>query len=676
MSTTTHRTPAHQMPQSPGRRPIVPTRVRKSPPKNGPHAWYRWRRVHGRAPLWLLPTLLITAVVQAWNMAGSPQRIDDEGTYVAQAWAITNLGELAHYTYWYDHPPLGWIQIAGYAQLTGAFDRWDTSVMAGREAMLVAAVISTALLWLLARKTGLGRGMATLAALLFALSPLAIQFHRTVYLDNIATAWLLGALILAMSRKHQLAEFVGAAVMFGIAVLTKETYLLALPLLAWVMFHSAYPATRRYTLAVASTMLVLVGSGYILFAAVKGELLPGDNRVSLFDGIAFQLSSRVSSGSITDPDSLINRTLAMWWQLDPVFITTGIVSTLAGLFIKRLRPYAVLVVGLVLFMFRPGSYLPVPYVIMLIPFAALCIAGVTSWILAHLRRGNSAGKRVSAMTGIAGLIIAVVIAVPLWTTQLRGMLLANLDASTVQAQDWITSNVPLTDRLIVDDAMWVDLVKAGFARDNVIWYYKLDTDSDVMDASPNGWQDSDYIVTTDSMRTFPDQFPQIAQALNNSEIVASFGEGFQQVDVRRIFPEGLAAREEATAERAERLSSVGIELVTNPSLTFEGETVSLLEAGQIDARILAAIGQRASLNALTIASFPVVHGESGTMRRQVLFSASDGVALAPGSPAADDLQRWLESLNGFFAVSSVTQTQDGVLATFSTVQPTNLLPSR
>uniref|UniRef100_UPI000478E31D hypothetical protein n=1 Tax=Arthrobacter sp. H41 TaxID=1312978 RepID=UPI000478E31D len=142
------------------------------------------------------------------------------------------------------------------------------------------------------------------------------------------------------------------------------------------------------------------------------------------------------------------------------------------------------------------------------------------------------------------------------------------------------------------------------------------------------------------------------------------------------FPEGLAAREQATAERSERLSSVGIELAANPSLTFEGESVSLLEAGQVDARILAAIGQRASSDALTIAGFPPVHGEHGTMRRQVLFSASDGVALAPGSPAADDLQQWLESLSGFFAVSSVTQTDDGVLATFSTVQPTNLLPPR
>jgi hypothetical protein len=52
------------------------------------------------------------AGVRLINLGGSPQRVDDEGTYVAQAYAVSRLGDLSHYTYWYDHPPLGWIQIA------------------------------------------------------------------------------------------------------------------------------------------------------------------------------------------------------------------------------------------------------------------------------------------------------------------------------------------------------------------------------------------------------------------------------------------------------------------------------------------------------------------------------------------------------------------------------------
>lgn len=158
-----------------------------------------------RSSLWLLPLLLVAGLVHRINLAGAPQRIDDEGTYTAQAYAVERFGELAHYTYWYDHPPLGWLQIAGWTSLTQAFDRLDPAVLAGREAMLVAHLASVALLWVLARRYQLGRPAAAAAVLVYALSPLAVQFHRTVYLDNVATPWLLGAFVLALSTRRQLA---------------------------------------------------------------------------------------------------------------------------------------------------------------------------------------------------------------------------------------------------------------------------------------------------------------------------------------------------------------------------------------------------------------------------------------------------------------------------------------
>jgi hypothetical protein len=670
MSTTLHRPPALQGPPAPVRAP-----EQRPAQRSLRSVWNRWWRVHGRAPLFLVPTLLLAGIVQAWNMAGSPQRIDDEGTYVAQAWAITNLGELAHYTYWYDHPPLGWIQLAGYAQLTGAFERWDVAVMAGREAVLVATLISTALLWQLGRRIGFSQVMATGTALLFALSPLALQFHRQVYLDNIATPWLLGALILATSRKHQLAGHVGAAVAFGIAVLTKETYLLALPLVAFVMYRSAWPATRRYTVSVAATMLALVGFGYILFATVKGELIPGPDRVSLLEGIAFQLSSRASSGSVADPDSLIRRTFAMWWQLDQVLILAGITASLVGLFVGRLRPYAVLVLALVVFMFRPGSYLPVPYIVMLLPFAALLITGVIGWAFSRLRPGPSAG-RASAVAILAAFTVAVLTAAPLWATQLRGFLSTDLDGPTASAQAWVESNISRSDRLIVDDAMWVDLVRSGFERENVVWYYKMDTDADVIDASPNGWRDSDYIITTDSMRTFPEQFPQVNEALINSEVVASFGTGSQTVDIRRIHAEGIAARTEQAEALSAGRASLGAELERNPALVLDENARAQLISGQVDERIVVALSRRAAIDDSLSVSFPPVDGEDGTLRRQVLITGVGGTPLTPGSAEAAAQQEWFEDLDGDFAVDSVTRTDAGVLATFSVEAPPTVLPAQ
>ncbi|QKS21635.1 glycosyltransferase family 39 protein [Curtobacterium sp. Csp1] len=290
-----------------------------------------WFRVHAASLGWLVPVLAVTVVVQAWNMAGTPQRIDDEGTYTAQAWAIGHLGELTHYTYWYDHPPLGWIQIAGYTALTGAFARYPFAVEAGREAMVFFAAVSSLLLFVLARRLGAGRATAAAAGLVFALSPLALQYHRTVYIDNVATPWLLAAFVLVLSRRQQLAGFAGAAACLGVAVLSKETYLLALPFLVWIAVRRADRSTRRYTLSVAGAVLVVIGGGYLLLAAVKGELLPGSGRVSLLQGITYQLGSRAASGSVFDAGSLANQAASQWWALDPVFIVLGTVAAVVGL---------------------------------------------------------------------------------------------------------------------------------------------------------------------------------------------------------------------------------------------------------------------------------------------------------------------------------------------------------
>jgi hypothetical protein len=110
--------------------------------------------------VWVVPVLAITAMVRLINLGGSPQRVDDEGTYVAQAYAVSRLGDLSHYTYWYDHPPLGWIQIAGWEKLTLGFRRYDVAVLAGREFIVVAGVVAAAMLFILARRLRLSRPAA------------------------------------------------------------------------------------------------------------------------------------------------------------------------------------------------------------------------------------------------------------------------------------------------------------------------------------------------------------------------------------------------------------------------------------------------------------------------------------------------------------------------------------
>lgn len=652
------------------RSPAAPQVTDRTVPQTRRHV-SAWRARLGDA-LWLLPPLVLGLLVNAANLGGSPQRIDDEGTYAAQAWSIGNLGELTHYTYWYDHPPLGWIQIAAWAGLTDAWNRYDVAVVAAREAMLVASAIAAVLLWFLVRRIGFARLTASVSVALFLLSPLAVQFHRQVYLDNIATAWLLAALLLAMSRRAQLAGYIGAAAAFGVAVLTKETYLLALPLIAWLMWRGADRTTRRYTLSVAAAVLGLIGLTYVALAAVKGEVMPAAGRVSLWDGLAFQLASREGSGSLFDPESLMSRTVGLWWQLDAVLIVTALAAAVAALFVRRLRPFAIALLALTAFMFR-GGYLPVPYVIMLLPFAAIVVAGMGQVAVEALRT-HGVLRRLGGIAVASGLVVAVIAAGPLWAAQLRGFLLADLDRPLRDAESWMTQNAPADARMLVDDAMWVDLVRAGFERENVVWYYKADTDPDVQELAPDGWRDYDYVVTTDSMRTFPTEFPTVRQAIENSAVVASFGEGAQKVEVRLVDSDQAALAQAADDGLYAARSVAGQQVLKNPDVGVPAEEQDLLTSGVVDGRILLTLGQLSASGRIDVADITQLEGDPSGVHRQLIVSSYAGQDARADAAGADALLRFYESLTGPLRPVSVERSDAGVVITFSPDEPVDLLP--
>src|SRR5512145_868577 len=92
-------------------------------------------------PLWdkiaLAALTFMAAVLSLCNLDGAPSYQDYEGTYTAQAFAVHS-GSLAPYTYWYDHPPLGWIQIAALNWLPDLLNLGDgTSIGATRHVISV-----------------------------------------------------------------------------------------------------------------------------------------------------------------------------------------------------------------------------------------------------------------------------------------------------------------------------------------------------------------------------------------------------------------------------------------------------------------------------------------------------------------------------------------------------------
>jgi 4-amino-4-deoxy-L-arabinose transferase-like glycosyltransferase len=499
-----------------------------------------------RISLVVLSCLLVAVgVVHGVGLSRMPLPVDDEGTYMAQAWAVQVRHSLTPYTYWYDHPPVGWIQLAGWTWVTHAFSGSTLAIVAGRRIMLLYALADAALLYLIARRLRLSRLWASVAVLAFALSPLAVDYQRMVYLDNLAMPWLLASFALALTPRRRLWTFGAAGACFAIAVLSKETMLLFLPALVYQVWQRAHRTTRAFCVTATVSVFALILAVYPLLAVLKGELLPGPGHVSLATAINFQLSGRQGTGNPFNPTSQSHSLVAGWLHLDPWLPAAGLICLPVGFSVRRYRPLAVAEAIALLDVLR-GGYLPVPYVIALLPFAALLVAATGSTLsgLVHWtsERRAWAAVKVGMLVGAAGALLAFV--VPAWASGLRTQMTQNQVAPTAQAETWVEQHVPRSDRLLVDDTVWVDLVDHGFNRPyGVVWFYKLgyvnQLDPSVRRILGGGWRDFQYVIETPSMRAAiagsgVQALPQVAAAVDHSVPVVSFGSGVDTITVRRI----------------------------------------------------------------------------------------------------------------------------------------------
>jgi 4-amino-4-deoxy-L-arabinose transferase-like glycosyltransferase len=506
-----------------------------------------WLGTHRTSLVLLAVLLLVVGAANAWNLHGWPARVnDDEATYVDQAWAMVAKGHVAHYTYWYDHPFLGWAVIAGYAWLTDGFDRVPSAVMVGREVMLISTLVSCALVYLIGRRLGFHRATATAAVLVFGLSPVAIFYHRMVFLDNLAVMWTLAALAFAASPRRGVAAAFGSACCFAAAVLTKETAAIVLPAVVWMLAQHTDRRTRSWNLAVFATAFVALVLSYPLYALLKNELLPGPGHVSLTWALWWQLFGRSGSGSLLDPDSGTASLARSWLDIDPWLLLAGAVTVPVGLAVRRLRPLGVALLIQVLMMMR-GGYLPFAYVIGLLPYCALLVGGTAdvlrrplasrraaapggATVVRHARRAMA--LRHAGLVPLAAAALAfAVLAVPGWARDLYRQSTVDGSAPSRAATAWVEEHVPRQDVVVTDDYIWMDLTLHGFTQP--VWLWKLDTDPEVMQTHlPKGYASIDYVVLADQASSTLATLPSLKQALARSHVVARFGE----IVIRKVDP--------------------------------------------------------------------------------------------------------------------------------------------
>ncbi|WP_405831760.1 MULTISPECIES: ArnT family glycosyltransferase [unclassified Streptomyces] len=512
--------------------------------------------------------LLVILLVQGWNITDFPTLSDDEGTYLAQAWAVQQGDGLAHYTYWYDHPPLGWIQVAGLTYLPSLFVPDWMTVAPMRFSMLAVSAAGSVLMYVLARRLWLPRWAAGLAMALFGLSPLAVVLQREIFLDNLAVMWMLLAFCLAASPSRHLWHHFGSGLAAATAVLTKETMLVVLPALLVTMWRHSHRDTRKFAVTGAITACALIGLSYPLYALLNSELLPGSGHVSLIDGITYQMS-RPGSGFILDAGTGSNGVLRSWLYYDTVLPLGGLAGALLLLATLRwsvtaraLAGPALAAVILAAVAMRPSGYLPAMYVIQALPFLALVLAGGAASIThAVLRRRRGPGERraqVWARWAVLCVLAAsaAVYVLPRWYDGNRTALTADANAPYRQAAAWLGSEVedPARTRVLLDDALWLDAVHHGFEPGpGAIWFYKADLDPAVTKTLPRGWQDIDYVVSSPTVRRDAVDLPTVKAALEHSSVVAVFGSGEDRIEIRRT--DRTAGTDSAAGtDRADRTS--------------------------------------------------------------------------------------------------------------------------
>jgi Dolichyl-phosphate-mannose-protein mannosyltransferase len=493
--------------------------------------------VDAHLPVWLetiLVTigLLATLATHAFNMFNFPRYELDEGTYMSSAWAIMN-GLITPYPYGYGHPPLGWIQITGWVQLTGGFFTFGDAVNSGRVLMLLYALGSSLLVYLIARHITGSRIVSLFALVLFSLSPLSIMYQRQVYLDNIGIFWLLLSLYLIVASNSRLPYLVLSAISLGISLLSKETFVVCIPVMIYISWLHTTRYQRKFALVTFIYTIIALGSNFVLMAVLKDELFPyawhfpwdHHEHLSMLDTLVSQAQRTQSEGSLAD-------SWYAWSHADPLLMALSIFTigfnVIAGWWNRKQLALALLTLSYWLLLVRGGVVLSF-YVIPIVPFAVLNTAMVVNTI----RIGINRLSRLALIPAI--LIIGVIGVIVPYDMQYAEIAFTQHPTSAqTDALVWVRNNVPRNDVIVLNSYLFMDLYEpsgegvgngATYPYAHVYWdvAYVPELYNNLLQAN---WDRVDYIVADSEMlhdiTTMGGPMLMIRQALHHSILRTEF----------------------------------------------------------------------------------------------------------------------------------------------------------
>ena len=501
---------------------VRPQPATTTPPASAAPAGVTGVRSLSRATQVALILALVTGLItHAYHLFSYPLYSTDEGIYVERAWAVIREDRMSPQTYVYDHAPGGWLLIALWEfLLPGHFETFSNPVAGGRLLVLLLHLASVFFLFEIARKLSGGRLVApVVATFLFNFSPLAIYYQRMILLDNIMVFWVLLSIWLLIRTRHGLFTGLWSGLAFGVAVVTKENAIFFAPTIFYLLVRGTHDDSNR---SFAMTFWVFGSAisvlGYVLFATLKGELLPAQLSLSLSHppqghvSLLYELWYQIhrNQGTLFAPGGYLR---AMWLPKDRFLLGIGTMAMLACLAIgwqERKQDPALLVAGTlafeIAFYLGRGSVILDFYVLPLIPTYALCTGLVADRMV----------KRLPASTPRLAVPIASALALALLLAPTGGYVVKHGTYGQLQLADqynvpltylqqeqiaWIRQHIPRTAKIITDDDIWVALHDAQPSYPYAQSHWNAVSDPQVRNIFGGGnSQDINYIVMSNGMK--------------------------------------------------------------------------------------------------------------------------------------------------------------------------------
>lgn len=607
---------------------------------------------------WPLRAVALVGIVGAIRLWSSPAHTPAETDAVSGAYLVSQLGSLGPLAHRAEHPPLGELALGGWSRLTDSLDGAHGGVANARELVLLAHVAAALLVYVLARRLALGRPAATLAVLVFGLSPVVLHSARIVALDTLALPLALGALVLASARSRRALALPSAVVCACLAALVAPATLLVLPILAWIALRTVRQGAGWGPLAAAGGLTAVAGLGWMA-AAGSRHLWPvvPSHADGAWAGAAHRLQ-RVGGGV----------DLTAWLTGDALLPLVGLAAATFAVTRRPTRPVAALVVLLSL---AAVVVEPTGLMSLALPLDAVMVAAGAE---ALVRWSGLKGQDRPATRHLSGAMAVVAIGglAAAWLPEVYRELSRGSATPTLAAVDWVTQQLPRGTTVLTDEATVTDLLRRGSEPARTHGDLDIGT-APLLSGAPSDWRGLDVVVLTPALRAR--QSGYLADALASSSLLAGFGTGTDRAEVRRVLATGEQAAARGTQQDDAAAAAVGAELARNPALTLSGDARRTLVAGAVDARVMTLLALVLQSQPVAVVSFPQVPGApAGSPRRIAEVVELGGRPVGSETGGLTALRRLVAAQPAPYSTASVAVTDGAATVSYPATPASGLLP--